>query len=395
MAVTNLSGRVFGRLTVLSRVGNSNAGKARWLCKCKCGKELVILSNSLLSDRTVSCGGRGCRKPPPNPISQQQVTLVNLADGKRVSGERLKVQKETGLSHAEMKNLMNRSDRRVAKGWMTTITDIDAAQLAWDRRWGQTRISRICQICKKTIPWNSEPPSIYNNRKTCDSICLKILQSQLSTGSYQPRDEIVRAFRHRDGRTFEGAVDGLLKLILLDGHTRGNIRLKRKTILRMIAGKKRGVRGEHETAFGWYLASSHPDRPPARPGDNLRSGTVYVLTYEDGSTVSGTPTEISKATGLTSRDITGLTQNTRKSAKGWRLSTTSIEETGHPSGLRHHGYDSRVYNFIHLNGNEFIGTQVEFRRMINKKNLDTSRIVRHGKSLYGWRLNEQPPVVSD
>lgn len=61
-ALINLTGMVFGRLTVLSRVenpkkaiGNTNQ-QAFWLCRCLCGKETIVRSQSLRTGETTSCG---------------------------------------------------------------------------------------------------------------------------------------------------------------------------------------------------------------------------------------------------------------------------------------------------------------------------------------------------
>lgn len=53
----NLKLKKFGRLTVIERHHqNTSAGKARWKCACVCGSYKVVISDSLLSGRTVSCG---------------------------------------------------------------------------------------------------------------------------------------------------------------------------------------------------------------------------------------------------------------------------------------------------------------------------------------------------
>ena len=54
----DLTGMVFGRLTVLKRVANNNRNQARWLCECSCDKHThVILEGSrLTSGNTSSCG---------------------------------------------------------------------------------------------------------------------------------------------------------------------------------------------------------------------------------------------------------------------------------------------------------------------------------------------------
>lgn len=54
-AFIDLTGRKFGRLTALRRDGTIN-GRAAWLCKCDCGNEVAVLSTSLTSGNTRSCG---------------------------------------------------------------------------------------------------------------------------------------------------------------------------------------------------------------------------------------------------------------------------------------------------------------------------------------------------
>jgi hypothetical protein len=51
----NLTGKVFGRLTVVEYAGYENR-KTHWYCKCDCGTTLKVLSNSLQSGNTKSCG---------------------------------------------------------------------------------------------------------------------------------------------------------------------------------------------------------------------------------------------------------------------------------------------------------------------------------------------------
>lgn len=56
VAVLDLSGKNFGRLTVMCRAESSPNGKARWVCKCECGTEKVIFSSALVGGITLSCG---------------------------------------------------------------------------------------------------------------------------------------------------------------------------------------------------------------------------------------------------------------------------------------------------------------------------------------------------
>lgn len=53
----DLTGQRFGQLTVLCRFGETHKKQnARWLCKCSCGKKIVVQSNNLRNGATKSCG---------------------------------------------------------------------------------------------------------------------------------------------------------------------------------------------------------------------------------------------------------------------------------------------------------------------------------------------------
>ncbi len=53
---SDLSGKVFGKLTALEHVGFDQSRKAMWRCLCSCGGEKIVRGNNLVSGRTISCG---------------------------------------------------------------------------------------------------------------------------------------------------------------------------------------------------------------------------------------------------------------------------------------------------------------------------------------------------
>ena len=59
----DLTGQVFGRLTVVKRHGSHN-GKALWLCNCKCGGTALVMSTSLT------------RKPVGNRVMEQKHAAI-------------------------------------------------------------------------------------------------------------------------------------------------------------------------------------------------------------------------------------------------------------------------------------------------------------------------------
>lgn len=54
----DLTGQVFGRLTVLGPVGRTKCGEPAWLCQCACGqiKRTLATRSNLMCGRTLSCG---------------------------------------------------------------------------------------------------------------------------------------------------------------------------------------------------------------------------------------------------------------------------------------------------------------------------------------------------
>jgi hypothetical protein len=52
----DLSGNVFGHLTVLSLFGKAKGGQVMWRCRCDCGSLTVVASYDLRRGATISCG---------------------------------------------------------------------------------------------------------------------------------------------------------------------------------------------------------------------------------------------------------------------------------------------------------------------------------------------------
>ena len=52
----DLTGQVFGKLTVVKRVENNSEGKPTWYCKCDCGNNKIASSASLKKSYVKSCG---------------------------------------------------------------------------------------------------------------------------------------------------------------------------------------------------------------------------------------------------------------------------------------------------------------------------------------------------
>lgn len=55
-ALIDMTGKKYGRLTVVSRAENDKKGSAMWNCVCDCGNQAVVNGNNLRSGISKSCG---------------------------------------------------------------------------------------------------------------------------------------------------------------------------------------------------------------------------------------------------------------------------------------------------------------------------------------------------
>lgn len=58
----DLTGKRFGKLTVMERDGINKHRQALWKCACSCGNEITVSTSSLKSGNTKSCGCLGVPK---------------------------------------------------------------------------------------------------------------------------------------------------------------------------------------------------------------------------------------------------------------------------------------------------------------------------------------------
>ena len=70
----DLTGQVFGKLTVFSR----STTPQKWTCQCECGKLTDVFHGHLISGRTCSCGQFPCKNVPFEDLSGQKFGMLTV-----------------------------------------------------------------------------------------------------------------------------------------------------------------------------------------------------------------------------------------------------------------------------------------------------------------------------
>lgn len=74
----DLTGRRFGKLTVIKREGANRNGSATWLCNCDCGNKKVACGRELVNGDTSSCG---CARHNPRKHGMAGTRLYRIWTG--------------------------------------------------------------------------------------------------------------------------------------------------------------------------------------------------------------------------------------------------------------------------------------------------------------------------
>ena len=121
----DLTGQPFGRLVVIREYGRTKNGFVTWLCKCKCGAEVVVSGDRLRRENTRSCGclqreratTHGCKQEPwYNVYSGMMVRCGHREGGKEYD---LRLYRDRGITVCELWRNSPRAfgDWLLAHGW--------------------------------------------------------------------------------------------------------------------------------------------------------------------------------------------------------------------------------------------------------------------------------------
>lgn len=80
----DLIGETFGYLQVIDKAENSKTNRTQWKCKCKCGKEIIVLTSNLRHGHTKSCG---CLRIETNSKKNNYIEKENYMIGYTQEGQ--------------------------------------------------------------------------------------------------------------------------------------------------------------------------------------------------------------------------------------------------------------------------------------------------------------------
>ena len=83
----SLIGMKYGMLTVIGQAPSTEKGQRRWICKCDCGTEKIVLGGNLKRGTTVSCG---CKHR--NDLTGQKIGKLTVLERSDKYGSRGKRQ---------------------------------------------------------------------------------------------------------------------------------------------------------------------------------------------------------------------------------------------------------------------------------------------------------------
>jgi len=117
--LNDLTARIFGRLTVEKRLPNHTTSGGNsvvmWLCKCMCGTAISVSSNSLVENKTKSCG---C-------LQRESTRKLGWANTKH-GGYSASATYEEQVKHQALVNIKERARRR---GYDSDLTVEDLPEL--------------------------------------------------------------------------------------------------------------------------------------------------------------------------------------------------------------------------------------------------------------------------
>lgn len=166
----DLTGRIYGQLTVMYRVENKN-GRTQWRCRCTCGREKTVTAHDLKAGRVLSCG---CLKREVQLNIQKKLHMVDGTCLEWLEKRKHRKDNTSGCRGVyQMKNGKYRADigfksRRFYLGTFKTYEDAVQARMKAENKVHQGFVEAYYnwkENADKDPAWAKEHPFVFEVEK--------------------------------------------------------------------------------------------------------------------------------------------------------------------------------------------------------------------------------------
>ena len=198
----NLIGEKFGMLTVIEQASSTVKGQRRWVCRCDCGTEKIVMGSNLKRGTTVSCG---CKHK--NDLTGQRIgklTVIERSNKYGFRGKRQtqlwKCQCDCGAITYKATDTLTNPDISMCQGCAAEYAITRArANLGFE---GGTQITKIKNI-QETSDNLSGVRGVYLDRKTGKFRATLRFKGELyNLGEYTQLEDAVKARRRGEEEIF-------------------------------------------------------------------------------------------------------------------------------------------------------------------------------------------------
>lgn len=207
----DLTGQMFGHLTVIEIAGKRKSGEVMWLCQCDCGKQATVLVTNLLRGNSTSCG---CMRSQNRP----QKTFQEYEEAKRNEFSKITNKWEYVRCYDRSKSkhtirCTQCGNEKVVK-CLREIPECSACKKREKERQRKQSKYKVCAVCGKEFE-STRSTAIY-----CSERCSKAMYKERNIDRVREKQRTRK--RLREARAMKnGKVDytiTLSKLIERDKH---------------------------------------------------------------------------------------------------------------------------------------------------------------------------------